>query len=176
MLRTARHAINEGLLGGCVQEVVAHHERQPSSLHQAGEDLADTRCQGDGAEVGWVGGVVGCLLLAQQVHYANLPCRGDGLGGPAAVIHVQQCGQQGGTPLDDGVGDLVSRAGADEDLRLEMTPLTSSSVKGAVVMGTDGCGHPGIHSGWLKVLGVVEYTREKYSSACSWPKDGWMEV
>ena len=25
MLRTARHAINEGLLGGCVQEVVAHH-------------------------------------------------------------------------------------------------------------------------------------------------------
>ena len=26
MLQTARHAINEGLLGGCVQEVVAHHE------------------------------------------------------------------------------------------------------------------------------------------------------
>ena len=42
MLQTAKHAINEGLLGGCVQEVVAHHERQPSSLHQAGEDLADT--------------------------------------------------------------------------------------------------------------------------------------
>ena len=111
MLQTARHAINEGLLGGCVQEVVAHCERQPSSLHQAGEDLAYTRCQGDGAEVGRVGGVIGCLLLAQQVHYANLPCRGDGLGGPAAVKHVQQCGQQGGTPLDDGVGDLVTRAG-----------------------------------------------------------------
>ena len=88
MLRAARHAINEGLLGGCVQKVVTHHERQPPSLDQACEDLADTRGQGNGAEVGRVGGVVSCLLLAQQVHYANLPCCGDGLGGPAAVIHM----------------------------------------------------------------------------------------
>ena len=77
VFRAARHTINEGLLGGCVQEVVAHHKRQPPSLHQAGEDLADTRCQGNGAEVGRVGGVISCLLLAQQVHYANLPSCGD---------------------------------------------------------------------------------------------------
>ena len=43
-------------------------------------------------------------------------------------------------------------------------------------MGTDGYGHSGIHSGWPKVLGVVEYTQEKYSSACSQLRDGWMEV
>ena len=66
MLQTARHAINEGLLGGCVQEVVAHHERQPSSLHQAGEDLAYTRCQGDGAEVGRVGGVIAAFFLLSR--------------------------------------------------------------------------------------------------------------
>ena len=111
VLHPARHTINEGLLGGCVQEVVAHHKRQPPSLHQAGEDLADTRCQGNGAEVGRVGGVISCLLLAQQVHYANLPSCGDGLGGPAAVIQVQQCRQKGRAPLDDGVRCLVSRAG-----------------------------------------------------------------
>ena len=48
MLRTAKHTISEGLLGGCVQEVVAHHERQPSSLHQAGETLLahDVRAMG----------------------------------------------------------------------------------------------------------------------------------
>ena len=40
------------------------------------------------SEVGRVGGAVSCLLLAKQVHYANLPCCGDGLGGPAAVIHM----------------------------------------------------------------------------------------
>ena len=53
-----------------------------------------------------------------------------------------------------------------------MTALTSSSVKGEVIMGMDGCGHSGIHSGRLKVLGAAEYTREKYSSACSLLKDG----
>ena len=33
MLQAARHVVNEGLLGGCVQKVVTHHERQPPSLH-----------------------------------------------------------------------------------------------------------------------------------------------
>jgi hypothetical protein len=37
-------------------------------------------------------------------------CR-DYLGDPAAVVHVEQSGQQGGAPLDDSVRDLVSRAG-----------------------------------------------------------------
>ena len=40
----------------------------------------------------------------------------------------------------------------------------------------DGYRQLGIHSGWLEVLGVVEYTREKYSSACFWYKDGLMEA
>ena len=53
-----------------------------------------------------------------------------------------------------------------------MTPLTSSTVNGAVVIGTDGCRQSGIQSGWLKVLGVAEYTREKYSLTCSRLKDG----
>jgi hypothetical protein len=57
-----------------------------------------------------------------------------------------------------------------------MTSLTSSFVKGAVIMGADGCGQFGIHSGWLKDLGVVEYTREKYSLACSLQKEGLMEA
>ncbi len=46
----------------------------------------------------------------QQMHHANLPCCGNFLGQPEAVMHVHQCRQQGGTPFDDGVKDLVDRA------------------------------------------------------------------
>ena len=61
-------------------------------------------------EVGGILGVIRCLLLAQQIHNANLPCCGDFLGQPEAVIQVHQCRQQGGTPLDGGVKDPVDRA------------------------------------------------------------------
>ena len=106
-------------------------------------------------EVGGIGGVVGYLLLAQQVHNVNLPCCREFLGQPAAVVQVHQCRQHGGTPLDDGVGLGSTGLGADEDLRPDITPFSSSSEKGAVIMGT---------------------ALMKNSSACSQPKNGWMEV
>ena len=66
--------------------------------------------------------------------------------------------------------------GADEDFRPLMTVFSSSSVKGSVHMGVVGGGHAGIHSGRVNVLGVVEYTLEKYSSAHCLLKEGWVDV
>ena len=45
-----------------------------------------------------------------------------------------------------------------------------------VDMGMDGGGQSGIHSGWVKVLGVAEYTSEKCSSACHCLKEGWTDA
>ena len=53
-------------------------------------------------------------------------------------------------------GTWSAGLGADEDLRPEMTALSSSSVNGAVDMGMEGGGQSGIHSGREKVLGVAE--------------------
>ena len=50
------------------------------------------------------------------------------------------------------------------------------SVNRAVDMGMDGGGQSGIHSGWVKVLGVAEYTSEKCSSACHCLKEGWNDA
>ena len=40
----------------------------------------------------------------------------------------------------------------------------------------DGGGQSGIHSGWVKVLGVAEYTSEKCYSACHCLKEGWTDA
>ena len=66
--------------------------------------------------------------------------------------------------------------GADEDFSREMTLPISSLVKGVVHMGMEGDGHEGIHSGWLNVLGVAEYTLDKYPSAHCLLKEGLVAV
>ena len=65
MFGATRYTINKGFLGGSIEEAIVNHVGQPPSLHQAGEHLAHTGCEGDGAEVGRIGGIIRCLLLAQ---------------------------------------------------------------------------------------------------------------
>lgn len=101
--------------------------------------------------------------------------------GMAWVIQQQlnmcnRAGNKEGHLLKIEYGIWSAGLGEDDNLSLEMIFHISSSVKGAVVIWMVGGGHSGIHEGRSKVLGDVEYTREKNSSACSLVNDGLIAV
>ena len=94
VFHTARHRWHESLLQRRIEIVIDNHVPEPTIPKEGAEQLANAGCQHNRPEVGWIGGIICCRTLRDELDGCTLPLsRDDGLI-PADIKQLDQRREQ----------------------------------------------------------------------------------
>ena len=77
VFHTARHGRHESLVQRKIEVVVNNHVPEPTIPKEGGEQLDNAGCQRNWPEVGWIGGIICCRAVRDELDGCTLPLSRD---------------------------------------------------------------------------------------------------